>query len=54
MPAEIELRKDVRHIRLKRNRKDPECMAWLQTALQRLNEMNIRHLDGKRIEFKVI
>jgi len=54
MPAEIELTKDVRHIRLKRNRKDPECMAWLQTALQRLNEMNIRHLDGKRIEFKVI
>jgi len=54
MPAEIELTKDARHISLKRNPKDPECMRWLQTALSRLNELNIRHLDGKRIEFSML
>jgi hypothetical protein len=54
MPAEIELTKDARYVRLKRNPKDPECMGWLQTALQRFNEMNIRHLDGKRIDFSLI
>ena len=54
MPAEIELTKDVRRIRLKRNPKDPECMARLEPALQRLNDLNIRHLDGKRIEFVVV
>jgi hypothetical protein len=54
MPAQIELTKDERRIRLERNPKDPECMEHLQSALQRLNELNIRHLDGKRIEFSLI
>ena len=54
MPAQIELTKDARHIRLERNPKDPECMDRLQPALQRLNDMNISHLDGKRIEFSMI
>ena len=53
LPAEIELTKDKRSIRLKRNDKDPDCMEWLQAALQRLNAMNIHHLDGKRIEFTI-
>jgi transposase len=51
MPAEIELTKHVRRVKLKRNPKDPEGMAELEPALQRLNEYKIRHLDGKRIEF---
>ncbi|MDI7259491.1 MAG: hypothetical protein QME90_06185, partial [Thermodesulfobacteriota bacterium] len=54
MPAQMELTKDERRIRLERNPKDPKCMEHLQSALQRLNELNIRHLDGKRIEFSLI
>lgn len=53
MPVQIELTKDVRHIRLERNPKDPECMDRLLPALQRLNDMNIRQLDGNRIAFSL-
>jgi hypothetical protein len=54
MPAEIELTKDIRRIRLKRNVKDPEGMARLEPALQQLNALRIQHLDGRRIEFAVV
>ena len=54
IPAEIELTKDVRRIKLKRNPKDPEGMAELEPALKRLNELEVKHLDGKRIEVMVI
>jgi hypothetical protein len=53
LPAEIELTKDSRCIRLRCNEKDPDCMEWLQAALQRLNDLNIHHLDGKQIEFTI-
>lgn len=53
MPAEIELTKDIRRIRLKRNPKDPEGMVRLEPALQYLNDLQIQHLDGRRIEFVV-
>jgi hypothetical protein len=52
-PAEIELTKDIRRIKLKRNPKDPEGMAELEPALKQLSEFDIKHLDGKRIEFVV-
>jgi len=51
MPAEIELTKDVRRVRLKRNPKDQENMDKLEPALQRLNELRIQHLDQRQIEF---
>ena len=54
MPAEIELTEGVRRITLERNPKDPGGMARLEPALQRLNELNIRHLDGKHIEFVMV
>jgi transposase len=54
MSAEIELTKDTRRIRLKRNLKDPESMASLEPALQQLNELQIQHLDGRRIQFLVV
>ncbi|MBI4726641.1 helix-turn-helix domain-containing protein [candidate division TA06 bacterium] len=54
MPAEIELTKDVRRIRLKRNTKDPQSMTKLEPALQRLNNMKVQHLDGRRIEFLLV
>lgn len=54
LPAEIELTNDARYIKLKRNPKDPEGMAGLSEALQRLNKLEIRHLDGRRIEFALV
>jgi transposase len=54
MSAEIELTKDIRRIRLKRNLKDPEGMQGLEPALQKLNDLQIQHLDGRRIEFALV
>lgn len=54
MPAEIEITKDIRRIKLRSNPKDPEGMAVLEPALNRLNDFEIEHLDGKRIEFELI
>jgi hypothetical protein len=54
MSAEIELTKDIRRIRLKRNLKDPEGMERMEPALQRLNDLQIQHLDGRRIEFVLV
>jgi hypothetical protein len=51
MPAEIELTKGVRRIRLKSNPKDPDGMAVLEPAVQKLNDLRIQHLDERRIEF---
>lgn len=51
MPAEIELTKDIRRVRLKRNLKNPEGMQGLEPALRKLNDLKIPHLDGRRIEF---
>ena len=53
MSAEIELGKDIRRIRLNRNPKDPGGMARLEPALQKLNDLQIQHLDGSLIEFLV-
>lgn len=51
LPAEIELTDEVRHIRLKRNSKDPKTMAILGAALEQLNTLQIQHMDGRRISF---
>ena len=50
-PAEIELTKDIRRVKLQRNPKDPELMEKLVPALQKLNDLRIQHLDDRRIEF---
>jgi transposase len=54
MSAEIKLTKDIRRIMLKRNLKDPEGMQRLEPALQKLNDLRIQHLDGRRIEFSLV
>jgi hypothetical protein len=51
IPAEIELTKAIRRVKLQRNPKDPELMEKLVPALQKLNELRIQHLDDRRIEF---
>jgi transposase len=50
-PAEIEMTKDLRRVNLKRARKTPEVMDQLELALERLNALKIRDLDGRRFEF---
>ena len=54
MSAEIQLTQDTRQIRLRSNPKDPHGMARLELALQKLNDVRIQHLDGRRIEFVVV
>ena len=54
MPAEIELTRDIRRIMLKGNLKDPEGMRKLEPALQKLNDLQIQHLDGRRMEFSLV
>ncbi len=51
MPAEIELTKEVRRVKLQSNPKDPQGMEKLKPALERLNALRIQHLDHRRIEF---
>jgi hypothetical protein len=54
LPATIELTRKQRRILLQRNLKDPEGMAAVELAIKRLNEWEIRHLDGRRMEFGLI
>ena len=49
LPAEIQLTQQVRQVYLRRNPKDPETMASLAPALERLNSCRIRDLDGRMI-----
>jgi transposase len=51
LPAEIQLTEQHRRIVLERNPKDPECMAQLEPALQRLNDLEIQDLDERKITF---
>jgi len=54
LSAEIELTNETRRIRLTRNPKDPDGMARLEPALRQLNDLQIHHLDGRRIEFALV
>ena len=54
MPAEIQLTKEVRRVILRRNPKDPQIMALLEPALQRLNGFGIPDLEERKIEFAII
>jgi hypothetical protein len=51
LPGEIQLSADRRLVRLERNPKDPQTLALLAPALERLNAWNIHDLDGRRMEF---
>lgn len=51
LPATIEQTKEWRRVYLKRNRKDKAMMAVLEQALPKLNQLNLRHTTGRRLEF---
>ena len=51
LPATIEQTKELRHVHLKRNRKDKEMMTALEKILPALNQLNLRHANGSRVKF---
>lgn len=51
LPATIEQTKELRHVYLKRNRKDKEMMTALEKVLPALNQLNLRHANGSRVKF---
>jgi transposase len=54
LPAEVELTKDVRRVKLQRNLKDKNAMAKLEPALEKLNALQITYPDKRRIEFSLV
>ena len=54
LPAEIELTRDLKRVKLRRNPKDPRRMNQLLPALERLNQLEIRDLDQRRFEFALV
>ena len=54
LPAEIELTRDLKRVKLRRNPKDPRRKNQLLPALERLNQLEILDLDQRRIEFALI
>jgi transposase len=53
IPAKIQLTDDLRRVVLTRNQKDPNMMEQLESALRRLNDLRIRDLKDRRIEFQL-
>ena len=51
LPATIEQTKEWRRVYLRRNRKDKVTMAQLEQVLPKLNQLNLRHASGRRLEF---
>lgn len=51
LPATIEQTKEWRRVHLKRNRKDKAMMAVLEKVIPKLNQLNLRHANGRRLEF---
>jgi transposase len=51
LPATIEQTNELRRVYLKRNPKDKTTMALLERILPKLNELNLRHASGRRLEF---
>jgi hypothetical protein len=51
LPATIEQTEKLRQVYLKRNRKDKATMALLEQVLPKLNQLNLRHTSGRRLEF---
>jgi hypothetical protein len=51
LPATIAQTQEWRRVYLKRNKKDRATMMLLEQALPRLNQLNLRHASGRRLEF---
>lgn len=53
LPGTIEETKDMRHVLLEKNEKDPETMERLAHVVEVINKMNIRDDEGKRFNFAI-
>ena len=53
IPALIEESDEAKIVTLKNNEKDPDMMARLSNAIPRLNNLGLRELSGKTVEFRV-
>jgi hypothetical protein len=54
LPAEIELTKELRRVKLRCNPKDPKRMNQLRPALELLNQLAIQDMDQRRFEFALV
>ena len=54
LPAEIELRKELRRVKLRCNPEDPKRMNQLRPALERLSQLAIQDRDKRKIEFALV
>jgi len=51
LPATIEQTEERRRVYLKRNHKDKAMMAVLEQVIPKLNALNLRHANGRCLEF---
>jgi hypothetical protein len=51
LPATVEQANELRRVYLKRHPKDKTTRALLERILPKLNELNLRHASGRRLEF---
>ncbi len=53
MPALVEETPVMKRVTLKYSEKDPDMMASLQQAIEKINELGLKNLYGKTIEFNI-
>jgi transposase len=51
LPATVEQTNELRRVYLKRNHKDKTTMSLLERILPKLNQLNLHHTSGRRLEF---
>jgi hypothetical protein len=53
MPALVEETPEMERVTLKYSEKDPDMMVSLQEAIGKINELGLRNLNGKSVEFNI-
>ena len=53
IPALVEETPEKKRVTLKYNEKDPDMMASLQEAIGKINELGLKKLNGKIVEFNI-
>ena len=44
---------EIEKVTLKYSKKDPDMMKSLHEAISKINELGIKRLDGKKVEFNI-
>ena len=53
MPALVEETSEMKTVTLKYSEKDPEMMERLREAIGKINELGLKELNGKIVEFNI-